>query len=331
MSLRRTASFSTTALLIGAAVFAGSTSAATALGEPDGLYSASEDDGTSQFAQLDKTDASATLLGAGTDVYEFISVEVVDGVGYAVGLTLGPDDQEEDDDVPTVFTWNITTGAVLTAVPIDVAGDLERAYALDTRLDGVLITYLYFDGADAPWIASVDPVSGVATLLIDLDLFDDGRIWEGIATNPVDGITYALADYDDGTPAASPVDFGTSSVGDSIFYEQIEDTLGGGYFQEGDFDEAGVLWFTYSGSGAGVVRTNAPLEVAVDATELGDPDIESKAITIGSSTPVEPEPEPEPELAATGTADGAIAVVGFATVLLGLGAVLMLARRSRRA
>ena len=90
-----------------------------------------------------------------------------------------------------------------------------------------------------------------------------------------------------------------------------------------------MLWFTYSGSGAGVVRTNAPLEVAVDATELGDPDIESKAITIGSSTPVEP--EPEPELAATGTADGAIAVVGFAAVLLGLGTALMLARRSRRA
>ncbi|MDO9590437.1 MAG: hypothetical protein Q7J04_04785, partial [Microcella sp.] len=256
MSLRRYASFTTTAALIGAIVFAGSATAASAAGEVDGLYSASNESG-GQFVQLDKTDATATPLGSASATYEFLSVEVVDGLGYATGVVPGGDDV---DDVYYVFTWNITTGAVLTTVPLTSSLAIDGVWALDTRIDGVLIAYVSFDNEDDAWISSINPVTGVVIPLVDLSLVDDGRIFEGLATNPVDGITYALADYDNGVPATSPVDFGAGTIGDSVAYQEIADSLGDGWFSEGDFDETGVLWFTYSG---GVSRTDAPLEVGV--------------------------------------------------------------------
>lgn len=324
MSLRRTASLTTTAALIGALVFAGSVSPATALGEADGLYSVS-DENDNQFVQLDKTNASVTLIGSSSDLYEFRSVEVVDGLGYAHGYILGPDDEENDDDVLAVFTWNISTGAVLTAVPLTSDIDLEDVYALDTRLDGVLIAYAYFDDDEADqWIVSINHVTGAVTRLVDLSDIDDGRLFEGLATNPVDGITYALADYDNGIPAASPVNFATATVGDSVSYPEIADSLGSGWFSEGDFDASGVLWFTYSG---GVSRTDAPFEVGVDATELGEPDIRSKAITIGSGTA----PAAAPELADTGAAVDAVPMAAAGLALFALGGVLMVARRRSRA
>lgn len=327
MTVRRTASFTTTAALIGVIAVAGSATTASAAGEIDGLYSV-DSESSGQFLQLDKSDASATPVGASSALYEFDAVEVVDGLGYAVGVILGPDDQTGDDDVLAVFTWNITTGAVLTAVPLTAALPINGVYALDTRLDGVLLTYAEFENGDndIDSIASVNPVTGLTTPLIDLDLVDDSRIFEGIATNPVDGITYALADYDDGLPAASPIDFGTGLIGDSIIYEEVATSIGGGYFVEGDFDATGVLWFTYSG--AGVSRTNAPVEVAVEATELGDPDIVSKAITVGSISPAAP--APEPELAATGLSAESTSIIGAALALTVLGAALIMVRRPRR-
>lgn len=327
MTFRRAAALTTTIALIGLLAVTGAATSATAAGEVDGLYSVDgETDG--QFLQLDKTDATPTPVGTATALYEFDAIEVVDGVGYAIGLIFGPDDQTGDDDVLAVFTWNITTGAVLTTVPLTGALPINGVYALDTRLDGVLLTYAEFENGDndIDSIASVNPVTGLTTPLIDLDLVEDGRIFEGIATNPVDGITYALADYDDSLPAASPIDFGTGLIGDSIIYEEIAATIGGGYIVEGDFDATGVLWFTYSG--AGVSRTNAPIEVAVEATELGDPDINGKAITVGSISPAAP--APEPELAATGLASDAAPLVGAAAALLTLGGLLVLARRPRR-
>lgn len=323
MSLRRTASFSTMAALVGAMIFAGAAAPAYAAGEVDGLYSV-DDDAEGLFVQLDKTDATATPIGTGSDLYEFYSVEVVDGLGYAIGVIVQGD---EEDDIWAVFTWNISTGAVITAVPLTSVLEIQTVFALDTRLDGVLITYGRFaDGDDSVfWISSINPVTGLVTPLVDLDLVDDDRIFEGLATNPVNGVTYALADYDDGIPAMSPVDFTTATVGDSITFPEIADSIGrSGWFSEGDFDATGVLWFTFSG---GVSRTDAPVEVGVEATELGQPDIASKAITIGSESAAAP--APAPELADTGFAANATPVVIGAVGLLMLGAVLMLVRRPR--
>jgi hypothetical protein len=57
-------------------------------GEVDGLYSVA-DESEGQFLQLDKTDASAIAAGSPSDLSEFYSVEVVNGVGYAIGVMLG--------------------------------------------------------------------------------------------------------------------------------------------------------------------------------------------------------------------------------------------------
>lgn len=330
MSLRRRAS---SAVVVGAAfaiVLAASAPTASALGEADGLYSIGGGD-EAQFVQLDTSNAAATPLGSSTDLYVFEAVEVVNGLGYAIGDILGPDPSTSDDDVFGVFTWNIATGAVLTAVPLTAPFALQDVYALDTRTDGVLLTYTLFDdaGDELFWVSSINPTTGVVTPLIDLDRADEDLIFEGIATNPVDGITYLLADFDDGVPAASPVNFGTGTVGVSVSYTEIQDSLGDGYFVEGDFDETGVLWFTYSD--AGVSRTDAAFEVAVDATELGDPDIERGGITIGTTIDLSTAPPDAPELAATGPA--AVApLLGLGLFMSAVGAAaLVVTRRSRQA
>lgn len=324
MHARRTAArFTLTAALVGGLALAGAVVPASAVGEPDGLYSATGEDGVSGFVQLDKTDATPTPLGAGSEDFVFFSVEVVNGVGFATGLILGTDDESDEDDVYAVFTWNIATGAVLTAVPLTSShGAVDDVSALDTLGDGTLLAYAEFEDLDDEWISSINPTTGVVTPLVNVDLVEDNRIFEGLATNPVDGITYALADYDNGYPAYSPVDFATGTIGESVVFEDIHDSIGPGWFSEGDFDSTGVLWFTYSGE-VGVARTDGPAEVGVEGIELGDPDIESKAITIGQ-TAVYPVPV-EPQLAATGFP--VAPVIGGAAALLLAGAGLLVVRR----
>jgi hypothetical protein len=89
-----------------------------------------------------------------------------------------------------------------------------------------------------------------------------------------------------------------------------------------------VLWFTYS-NGVGVSRTDTPAEVGVSATELGDPSIAEKAITIGQTVVVPPVPVPvpvpEPQLAATGLPVAPVA--GIAAALLAAGALVVFGRR----
>jgi hypothetical protein len=323
MSARRTtARFCLATALIGSLALTGAALPAAAAGEPDGLYSTSDSDGGNGFVQLDKTDATATAIGPVSEEYVFTSVEVVNGVGYAIGYVMGDDDV---DDMPAVFTWDIATGAVLTAVAATLGdGPANQLEALDTLADGTLITYVEGGPDSGALIVSIDFTTGALAVLIDTDTVDDERIYEGLATNPVTGITYVLADYDDGIPAAAPVDFAAGTIGESIFYEDIADSLGGGWFTEGDFDADGVLWFTYSN--AGVSRTDGALEVGVDATELGDPDIISKAITIGQTVVL---PAPAPQLAATGL--DLAPVIGGAAVLFALGGGLLLVRRRTHA
>lgn len=322
---RTTVRFALATTLVAALCLGGSALAASAAGEPDGLYSAQEGDTGSNFVQLSKTDATATALGTATDLYIFYSVEVVDGLGYATGVILGA--EGEDDDVYAFFTWDITTGEVLTAVPLSsAAGEIVDVTALDTTTDGVFLAYIEIGGdgdTSTEWIASIDPATGAVTLLVDVDLPDDGRIFEGIATNPVTGVTYALADYDNGIPAYSPVDLAAGTVGESVALTSVSDSIGGGWFVEGDFDATGVLWFTYSGD-VGVARTDTPAEVGVAATELGDPNIVDKAITVGQTVAPVP-PAPEPQLAATGFPVAPVA--GIAAALLAAGALVVFGRR----
>ncbi len=329
---RITARFVLATTLVAAFCLGGSAFAASAVGEPDGLYSASysegdgEGDGGSGFVQLSKTDASATALGSPSDLYDFYSVEVVNGLGYATGVILGA--ETEDDDVYAFFTWDITTGEVLSAVPLSsAAGEIVDVTALDTTNEGLFLAYIDIAGdgdSSSEWIASIDPATGAVTLLVDVDLPDDGRIFEGLATNPVTGITYALADFDDGIPAYSPVNLVAGTVGESVALTSVSDSIGGGWFVEGDFDSTGVLWFTYSGE-VGVARTDAPAEVGVEATELGDPDIAEKAITVGQTAVFPVPPAPEPQLAATGFPVAPAA--GIAAALLAAGALVVFGRR----
>lgn len=317
MSARRTtARFSLASALIAGLALTGAVAPASAAGEVDGLYSATG----GLFVQLDKTTAAPTPVGSDYDEFDFESVEVVNGVGYAVGEYF---DETEEVEIPAVFTWDITTGAVLSVVATTFEGDLYGTSALDTLADGTLLTYISV--ADDEWVASVNPVTGALTPLVNLDEFEDTPIFEGIATNPVDGVTYLLSDYDDGMPGMLAIDFATGTLGEYIALEGIQATVGAGYINEGDFDAAGVLWFTYSG--AGVSRTNdAPVDVATEATELGDPEINSSAITVGSGSAIAPA---APQLAATGLELAPVA--GGAAILFALGGALLLARRRAQA
>ncbi|MDO7883228.1 hypothetical protein [Antiquaquibacter soli] len=315
MSARRTtARFALATAVVASLAFAGAAAPAIAVTETGGLWSATDRTAGNNLVQLSKTDAAATNLGAPVDDIYYTSVEVVDGVGYAIGA-------DYDEELPFVATWDIATGAVLSSVVASGAGGatlVAEFYALDARADGTLLAYARLDveGSVSMYLTSVDPVTGVVTPIVDLDSLDEDLYFEGIATNPVDGVTYLLADLDDGLPGTVAFDFDTLTIGELVQYPAVAASLGGGYYSEGDFDADGVLWFTYND---GVSRTSGPVDVAVDAVEVGTPAVESKAITVTGTGPY-----PE-QLAATGLEVAPVA--GGAALLLALGGALLIARR----
>lgn len=323
MSVRRTtARFSLTAAVIAGLVFAGAVAPATAAEEGIGLYSATDPDtGADAFVSLSTTDATATQIGASHEGLWIVSVEYADGIGYAL-TGVG------DEYIASISTWDVSTGMLLSTVPLSVSDDnfdsVRDAYALDVRTDGVLLTIVVLDDDTdwgERWVASIDPATGEVTPLVELPAGDVTPYYEGLATNPVDGVTYVFFDYDEGMPYMVVVDFTTSSLGAETELQGIQDSLGSGWISEGDFDATGTLWFTYSG---GVSRTDGDLDIATEATRLGDPDITSKAIAVGP-----PYAPPAPQLADTGLEVAPL--LAGAAALLTLGGALLIARRRAHA
>ena len=305
---------------------------AAASGHTDNLYTWAfmPEEDVSGFATTSKTDASLALLPTNTDstVEQATGTEICNEVGYAVTSAFESD--------PQILTWDHTTGAVLTGpVDINLPGEiLWDASELDTLPDCTVITILEYDAEDGIAIAKVDPVTGEATILVDLPVFET-EWYTGLATSP-DGKTYVFVTVG-GYANVALVDFAAGDIGVPVLLNGLSTYFeSSGFIYGVDFDAAGTLWAI-----TGVDQEEAYHLVSFAAgsslpsetpTDIGtydyvDPPFVDSPIPLNTEGVVFVAPE-EPALAATGSEAPFGIAAGALALLLAGGAVLLLRRRA---
>lgn len=283
-----------------------------------------------QFATINATTAVITPLGPSL-TQDVNGIEIVSETGYAIT------DEEIDDDssLYSISTWDHTTGALLTSVPItlSVPGLVTSVEGLDSLPDGTLIAYVYADVLDGEfevpevWVASIDPATGVATFLVDITDLDTGNLYtDSLATDPLTGVTYAFIDYDDGDPLVMTLDLvgGTHTV--PVLLSGIVDEFGEGWVAGSDFDTAGTLWFYYIVFGEGDTALLASASGAIDAATAPATSVELPQNGDLQNLAYDPY---VPQLANTGYPVILVGAAGAA--LLGAGAIALVSRRRRTA
>lgn len=298
-----------------------------ATGHTDFLYSwgltGSGDAAPSAFLTVSKSDAALAPLA-----------DLPDSVGLVTGTEICADAAFAiDGDAGDVITWNHSTGALISSVPI-VASGYEEFTELDALEDCTLLTLAVAEEDDSWVILSVDPVTGATTL--EFNLFASGQLnfyYTGIATSP-NGTTYVFGDAN-GSPFWSTVDFQTDTQEVPIELTGLVEVTGGstGFTAGIDFDAAGGLWFIHGVNDTETLylatyAAGADLSVA-EPTQIGiTPYGPPAAPFVDFPTPlaVDHAAAPQPQLAATGTELPA-GVVLAAGILLLAGAAIVLARR----
>ena len=311
-----------------------------ASGHTDNLYTWAFDPGEEigGFATTSKTDASLALLPVETasTTDQVRGEDICNEVGYAVA---GSFENER-----TVLTWDHTTGAVLTgpvAITIDSGELVQDVQELDTLADCTVITIIeYVSDGSGVAIAKVDPATGVATILVELPVFETEE-YTGLATSP-DGKTYVFVTVG-GYPNVALVDFATSSIGVPVLLNGLSTYFDSSGFTYGvDFDAAGGLW-AITGVNAEEVyhlvsfAAGASLPSATP-TDIGPysfdtPPFVNAPIPLATEglafqpvEPVAPVEPAKPALAATGS-DAPFGIAAGALALLLAGAATLVLRR----
>lgn len=305
-----------------------------ASGHTDNLYTWAFDPGEEigGFATTSKTDASLALLPVETasTTDQVRGEDICNEVGYAVA---GSFENER-----TVLTWDHTTGAVLTgpvAITIDSGELVQDVQELDTLADCTVITIIeYVSDGSGVAIAKVDPATGVATILVELPVFETEE-YTGLATSP-DGKTYVFVTVG-GYANVALVDFAAGDIGVPVLLNGLSTYFeSSGFIYGVDFDAAGTLWAI-----TGVDQEEAYHLVSFAAgsslpsetpTDIGtydyvDPPFVDSPIPLNTEGVVFVAPE-EPALAATGSEAPFGIAAGALALLLAGGAVLLLRRRA---
>lgn len=311
--------------------------AAPAAAHTGDLYSVQWDGDTetSTFVVIDRADGSVTQLGPAHEL-ELWGVEIHDETGYAVGDRYNP---TLDADEPVIVTWNHATGDVQNVVVVTMAGaELGGIGMLDSSVggplpDGTLLTGAYYvlEGTDiyAEGIGTLDPVTGLFSLLVELDPAETPDILVSLATDPTTGISHLFGDDDDGTPRVIELDLTAGTHGPALALTGMMDALGGGFMGGTDFDEAGTLWFHYLGDDDVLARSTGAFSAAAAVVVVG-PVGPQEPSALAVDPAAAPAPAPEPELAAAGL--DPVGMIGAALALLAFGgAAALIARRRIRA
>lgn len=237
MSRPRTLATGVVAVAAAAAVIL---SPVAASGHTDNLYTWAVDpeQEIGGFATTSKSDASLALLPTDTagTIPQVAGMDICNEVGYAVAGSF--------EEARSVLTWDHTTGAELTG-PVEItigSGELvQHVQELDTLADCTVITIVeYVSDGSGVAIAKVDPATGVATILVELPVFETEN-YTGIATAP-DGTTYVFLTVGD-YPNVAVVDFEAGSIGTPVLLNGLGTYFDSSGFTMGvDFDAAGVLW-----------------------------------------------------------------------------------------
>jgi hypothetical protein len=296
-------------------------------------------------ATLDETVLTANPFMTGDDDIWLTGIDIYSGTGYAIR---GLDGGEED-----IFTWNIATGAQTTPIALNYtdAGffgdsvDFIETWALDSTTDGRILAIGFFDDGlnnDDSYhhaVIQVDPATGAVTPVVDLTtvIADDTFWYEGVATNPISGTTYVLGyHYESGEaneyPAiATPVDLDANTVGSPItlpaYPSYTVDDI-----EDGDFDEAGVLYVLSDDNVLG--RFAAPLSTGSAFANLGSPAlVYSTVVAVTGSAATTPSGGSDGglELAPTGATATPLALGGLGALMAGGLALALVARRRKRA
>lgn len=290
------------------------------------LFTAYQSENLDTFATISQTDASVTPLANALPEDVFAdSIEIFNEQAYALAGEEGE---------TYIYPWDHSTGT--SGTPVLIVGaeiqdyEFTGAYALDTLLDGTIISFGRYVAAgdldliDRDFVGSIDPATGIWTPLVELT--DASDYFDSLATDPTTGVTYALVDEDDGMPEFIIIDFANSTYAGPTALPFVQEALGEGYMRGADFDTAGTLWFFYDGV---LAHTSSAFSAAVSAVEVGPynggevPEIEDYALAYDPAAVV------SPQLADTGVPTGGI--VGGALALLTAGVVLIAVRRRSEA
>jgi hypothetical protein len=261
-----------------------------------------------------------TLISAGIDLFG--------ETGYGIA--------RDSDGLHYVYTWDHNTGVVTSPVLISqtiAELPITSVYAADTLADGTLIAYLVLDddGDDLVYVVEIDPITGVATELVDVT--GAAEFFDGLATDPTTEITYAFVDELDGVPQYLVLDLVGGTYAGPTDLTGINDGFGEGIVLGADFDSAGTLWFYYYVFGnddfpAGyrlLGATSGGFGPAVGADFVGggavSNDLATANLTVGPAVV-------KPALAATGLDIAGIATGAAVLLAAGLGVLLVTRRRA---
>ncbi len=318
--------------------------ATAALDDAEELYGTYTDFGSggSVLAQglgvVSDTDATiAPLPELLPNTIDFAGIEIVDGVGYAVG--------RDNVGTASVFRWDVATGKLINTFEVTTTlGEIDEIGTLtatqnDAELpDGTLVTLAIIDipedGSEA-WVGSLDPVTGVFTPLVNLSVLFDapGQFYvDSLASDPISGLTYAFSDTDSGDPSVIVLDLNNDSYLGPDLLTGILDSIDPRYVAGADFDSDGILWFYVFDSQNALARTTGAFAADVTATIVGlssEPgpgggrgqNIDTLAIG----------PAPAPVLAATGAGAPIEQLLLGGVALLALGGVVLAVTRRRAA
>lgn len=214
----------------------------------------SEDSNFFGITKISTADASLTQLAPAP------VVQYVTGADICNEAAFGVVDSNEETEIPGVLTWNHDTGVLgtqhdLTAniadFPDSTDVDALEAFAADSLSGCSAIAYVRYEVTDGEnttfpiFVSYVDVATGLTTPITELPELSEGSSieWEGIATDPVTGVTYLFAAFL-GTTHFAVLDVTTGAVsgmqsmdGLWAFFDESNQ-----FPVEADFQPDGKLW-----------------------------------------------------------------------------------------
>ena len=303
----------------------------------------SEDSNFFGITKISTTDASLTQL-APAPVDQYVSgADICNETAWAVV------DGNAEGEIPGVVTWNHDTGVLgarhdftadIADFPNSTDVDATEAWAADSLSGCTAIAYVRYEIYDGEsttfplFVSYVDVATGLTTPLTELpELGEEQEFidWNGIATNPVTGITYLFAQFGAASWFAT-LDVATGTV------SGLQPTEGVfGYFgesslnpSEADFQPDGKLWLMmYVSELEGYRLLSFPAGsdlVTASPTVVGDPNEGTNPVFYRGDAVLTYDPE---ALAATGGVPLGLLLPGAALFLAGL--ALIAVRRVRAA
>jgi hypothetical protein len=308
--------------------FAGTAPAGAAAGET--LYTATSFEvGQGALGTIDLNGPTFTSLG--TDLpspYFANGIDLFGDTGYGIAASY------DDNSLYYVYTWDRNTGVITTPVLITQTFSqlpITAVFSADTLADGTLIALLGLDDGDPvpdpAFVVSIDPVTGIATNLVDLT--GAAAFLDSLATDSTTGKTYAFVDEDDGMPQYLELDLVNGTYTGPTDLTGINDAFGGGYVSGADFNSNGTLYFFYV-----VLNDPEPDETLLAATSEAFSATAGADFLGGGTVSVNVEDvnltvhTPVVKLADTGLPVSTIIVGGIALIGIGLGAVYITRRRA---